>query len=189
MALASLPETKHMVKKLCVVDMTTRKTPLTGSFKRYIQKMKEIDSMGVTSKKEAEKILREVESDDAIVQFLLTNLVPFKKLHETAQVIAIKSGKRDPESLRIRVNLDAILASPVEIEEVIFGKPEEGRKDKLDSLFVYGTKAKYVLEEDRKDILEHFPSAKFAPVNAGHWLHAEKPEEFIQITTEFLKAN
>jgi pimeloyl-ACP methyl ester carboxylesterase len=167
--------------------MTTRPTPLTGKFIKYIEALQEINKKGVSTKKEAETILKSIEPDMSIVHFLLTNLVPFRDLHHTAkEVVKVVSGNSEESLLKVRVNLDAILQSPKEISEVVFDYPEKGRKAPLQSLFIYGTKADYVLEEDRKDILKHFPSAKFSPIDAGHWVHAEKPTEFVSAVKNFL---
>lgn len=41
--------------------------------------------------------------------------------------------------------------------------------------------------EDENDIKEMFPNAVFEYIDAGHWLHAEKPTEFLQLVYDFLR--
>jgi esterase len=54
-------------------------------------------------------------------------------------------------------------------------------------LFIRGAKSDYVLPEDEPLIREWFPAARVETiVEAGHWLHADKPEEFLRAVLEFL---
>ena len=55
------------------------------------------------------------------------------------------------------------------------------------ALFLSGSNSNYVRPEYRTTIRTYFPSAQFAKLNgAGHWLHAEKPREFIQTLQTWL---
>ena len=55
-------------------------------------------------------------------------------------------------------------------------------------LFINGGASSYVKEQDVLDIKLHFPNAILKTIEGtGHWLHAEKPEEFSQLVAEFLK--
>jgi pimeloyl-ACP methyl ester carboxylesterase len=57
------------------------------------------------------------------------------------------------------------------------------------TLFVRGGPSEYITRADQKIILKLFPRAKIETIpEAGHWLHAEKPEEFIRIVRSFLLA-
>ena len=51
------------------------------------------------------------------------------------------------------------------------------------TLFYHGGRSKYIIPSDYSNILTYFPNAQFRVMeNAGHWLHAENPNEFIRIT-------
>lgn len=64
-------------------------------------------------------------------------------------------------------------------EDARFGKP---------TLFLKGDKSNYILAEDTQTILKHFPDSKIVTIaNAGHWLHAENPKDFLIETIGFLK--
>ena len=55
------------------------------------------------------------------------------------------------------------------------------------TLFLGGSNSNYIRQEDLPDILEHFPNYQIEFVqDAGHWLHAEKPEAVIQEVRRFL---
>jgi esterase len=54
-------------------------------------------------------------------------------------------------------------------------------------LFVRGGDSDYIRDEDFREIKEFFPSAEFVTIpDAGHWLHAEKPEVLVKTLREFL---
>ncbi len=58
------------------------------------------------------------------------------------------------------------------------------------TLFVNGGSSDYILKSDREMILKQFPKAQFTEVEgAGHWLHAEKPNEFLKSVEGFLGAD
>ncbi|MEL6820123.1 MAG: alpha/beta fold hydrolase [Calditrichota bacterium] len=53
--------------------------------------------------------------------------------------------------------------------------------------FVNGSNSRYVQPADHPQILQHFPNADFRTVDgAGHWVHAEKPEGFMQSIADIL---
>jgi pimeloyl-ACP methyl ester carboxylesterase len=58
----------------------------------------------------------------------------------------------------------------------------------VDTLFVYGSKSKYIVPSDIDDIKAIFPMAKFEEMDAGHWIHAEQPEQLLSIIRAYLKA-
>jgi len=51
-----------------------------------------------------------------------------------------------------------------------------------------GEKSNYILDADFETIKKHFPEATIQTIeNAGHWLHAENPNDFFNKTISFLK--
>ncbi|MGB5369792.1 MAG: alpha/beta hydrolase, partial [Flavobacteriaceae bacterium] len=57
------------------------------------------------------------------------------------------------------------------------------------SLFIRGDRSEYVTLQDMAEIKRHFPSAILETVyGAGHWLHAENPEQFFNKTLAFIKS-
>jgi len=60
----------------------------------------------------------------------------------------------------------------------------------LPALFVRGANSDYVGTAEVAVIKRHFRNASIATIeSAGHWLHAEKPEEFFQLASQFLLEN
>ncbi|MGO4918337.1 alpha/beta fold hydrolase [Maribacter spongiicola] len=56
------------------------------------------------------------------------------------------------------------------------------------TLFLRGDKSEYVTKNDTEIIRRHFPKATVETIdNAGHWLHAENPDQFFEKSLTFLK--
>jgi pimeloyl-ACP methyl ester carboxylesterase len=56
------------------------------------------------------------------------------------------------------------------------------------SLFIRGALSKYVEDNDLPGIRRLFPKAVIATVpGAGHWVHADRPDEFYDILSRFLQ--
>jgi len=88
----------------------------------------------------------------------------------------------DNEQVQWRINLPALKAN---YNEFMKGVCSNWHSDII-SLFVYGEHSDYVTEQDRKNIKQLFPYAEFAAVPSGHWVHAERPQQFKQIVEDFL---
>ncbi|WP_333662844.1 alpha/beta fold hydrolase [Chishuiella changwenlii] len=55
------------------------------------------------------------------------------------------------------------------------------------TLFLGGANSNYILAEDEIMIKERFPNAEIKKIaNAGHWLHAENPKDFVTEVVNFL---
>jgi pimeloyl-ACP methyl ester carboxylesterase len=92
--------------------------------------------------------------------------------------------RRDDNSFAWRINLDALTESLPAIGEETSGhhpflKP---------TLFVRGGKSNYITADDKlNSIPALFPNSQVETVvDAGHWLHAEKPEEVFQLVKAFV---
>ncbi|CAM1373178.1 alpha/beta fold hydrolase [Tenacibaculum xiamenense] len=56
-----------------------------------------------------------------------------------------------------------------------------------DVLFISGEKSQYITADDTPLIKAHFPQARIESVaNAGHWLHAENPTDFLKTVVNFI---
>ncbi len=83
-----------------------------------------------------------------------------------------------------RMNLKVIAN---QLSNVVEGLPGNYRAD-LPALFIRGLNSDYVRDEDIPVIKQHFPRARIADIaGAGHWLHAEQPEQFLQHLKSFLQ--
>jgi esterase len=121
----------------------------------------------INSRNEADDVLKEYVSDAGTRQFLLKNL------------------QRKPEGgFSWKINLPIIREKLGNIgEDLLF----EGTFIKP-TLFIRGANSSYVLDSDLKRIREIFPDSKLETLDAGHWVQAEKPKEFVQVVTEWLSA-
>jgi pimeloyl-ACP methyl ester carboxylesterase len=55
-------------------------------------------------------------------------------------------------------------------------------------LFIKGANSNYILPEDYPSIRRIYPEAQIVEIpNAGHWLHAEQPELFMEAVWDFLQ--
>lgn len=120
----------------------------------------------LASRGEAERLLSEKIQDLSTRQFLLKNLF-----------------WKEKDQLAWRFNLDAI---EHHIEEV--GKdtyPENPVT--LPALFIAGERSGYIADQDRSEILVHFPAAKLAVApQAGHWVHADQPAWLLDTVETFI---
>ncbi len=58
------------------------------------------------------------------------------------------------------------------------------------ALFIRGGKSNYVKAEDEPMIRELFPQSEIKTIpEAAHWVHADQPEEFLRLVSEFLAVN
>ena len=89
----------------------------------------------------------------------------------------------DMKDRRWRLNLDVLEA---EMDKII-GFPQIDGTFEGPVLFLSGGNSDYVTAAHRPAIKALFPQARFAKIpGAGHWLHAEKPQEFIGSVAAFL---
>ena len=85
---------------------------------------------------------------------------------------------------RWSLNLDALGANM----DAITGFPELSGAYEGDTLFLTGGASDYVREAHRAEVVRLFPNARHEAIrDAGHWLHADKPREFLDAVNRFLE--
>ncbi len=73
------------------------------------------------------------------------------------------------------------------IDQIGTALPENAFFEKQ-TLFLRGGNSGYILDGDFENIKKHFPSSRVETIpNVGHWLHAENPTAFYEMTISFLK--
>lgn len=85
----------------------------------------------------------------------------------------------EDNTLRFRVPLSFIGESLDNMAEFPFSEAD-GKQYKGPTLFVRGTRSRYVSDKTIPAIKKFFPNAQIADVDAGHWLISENPEAFRQ---------
>jgi esterase len=151
--------------RLVVVDIAPAANPPT--LLAYVRAMRAVDLRGVTRRGEVDAQLAGTIVDTAERAFLLQNLV-------------FADGKA-----RWRLNLEAI-----EREfPAVSGFPElpAGAAYPGPTLFIAGASSNYIHPEHEALILRLFPQARIMRIEgAGHWVHAEQPQAFLQAVGPFL---
>ncbi len=56
-----------------------------------------------------------------------------------------------------------------------------------DVLFIRGGKSGYVTDGDISSLEVNMPNTQFVTINAGHWVHAERPQELLSAVRSFLR--
>jgi abhydrolase domain-containing protein 11 len=154
------------VERLVVVDVSPTRAPGTGDTMTAVSALCGIDLETVTSKRDLEDALSGQIPDKYVRQFLLTNL---ERSQETKQYTW-------------RVNLPTIAKSL----PVLKTFPHVKKTFTGPSLFLGGSNSNYITSADEPEIRRIFPNCTLQFVSgAGHWVHTDRPSEFVQAVTEF----
>jgi esterase len=155
----------HEVERLVVADIA----PVSYGPRHLgiVRAMRALDLAAIRRRGEADRLLAAAVPDAAERAFLLQNLV------------------FDDGVARWRLNLAAIeRAMPA-----LAGWPETRARYDGPALFVGGGRSDYLLPEYEPAIRRLFPQARVARIaDAGHWLHAERPQAFLDLVAPFLRA-
>lgn len=148
--------------KLIVVDIGVKTYP--AHHNQIIKGLLAVDTTNLSSRSVAEEQMEPFISSYGVRQFLLKNLYWKEK------------GK-----LKWRMNIPVL---DREMDKILLGLPAE--EVFVRTLFIRGLASDYILDEDI-DLLENrFPDMYLVSIeNAGHWVHAEAPEEFIEAVLTF----
>ncbi|MBW0541271.1 hypothetical protein O181_080986 [Austropuccinia psidii MF-1] len=184
MAFALQNPQSSMISKLIVIDISPAKGPISDNFKTYLEAMKEINSSPVTTRKQADEILSKYEQDIGVRQFLLTNLVrlPLDSIGETYQI------RLPLEVLDEQISTDGIGDFPFDPPIASASNSSQGPRYKKSSLFIKGAHSKYINRHNMPVIEAFFTNHQLVTLDTGHWVHAEKPKEFIETITQFMKS-
>ena len=147
---------------LVVVDIAPVTYP--HSHRPLVESMNALDLTAVHTRRDAERELEPDIPDKALRQFLLQNLR------------SVEGG------LRWRINLDVIHRQM----DALTGFDIAPGHSNIPALFIYGTQSDYVTPQITPRIMDRFPNARLRAIQeAGHWLHAEKPNAMIDALKDF----
>lgn len=136
-------------------------------FKSLVDAMNSLDLKSLKNRNDAETKLRKTINETGIVQFILQNLM------------------RPEGKFCWRINLEQITASLSSISK--FPESLNNMNCRLPTLFLGGAESDYLLNIYNTAIYQYFPSAEITMIEgAGHWLHAEKPKEFLNEVKTFI---
>jgi pimeloyl-ACP methyl ester carboxylesterase len=154
----------NLVAKLVVVDIAPKY--YEPHHQQILDGLTALEDADLESRQEADKLLSEFISEKPIRLFLLKNL------------------KRKSEGTYcLKVNLETLKNN---IEEVGRSLPQD-KSFNGPTLFIKGGNSNYIKEEDKPNIKDQFPEVEFKEIaNAGHWVHAEKMNDFYKAVVNFL---
>ena len=154
-----------LVEKLVVVDMAPR--PYGRGHDDVFAALHALDPASLQDRREAEEQMKPHMEDAGVRMFLLKNLA--------------RDGE---EGFRWRMNLKVL---DRDYENLIAPVGTLGQDFPRPALFVRGGKSGYVKDADIDGIRYLFPAATIETVaGAGHWVHAEAPEELYGLVRGFL---
>jgi len=160
-----------LVDRLCVVDVSPVDYGTGIDFAAYIQAMQGLDLATLKERAAADAALADAVPHPTVRGFLLQNL------------------RREDGGWRWQVNLDVLGAELAKVS----GWPA----DQLDGvsaypgkvLWVAGARSPYVQQEYVAAMDRWFPRNRRVVVkSAGHWVHSEQPEVFLEVLRRFVDA-
>ncbi|XP_062947531.1 sn-1-specific diacylglycerol lipase ABHD11 [Cynocephalus volans] len=159
----------ELVERLIAVDISPVESTSVSHFGIYVAAMKAINIPDEAPRSHARKLADEqlstVVQNMAVRQYLLTNLV---------EVEGHFVWKLNLDALA--QHMDKILAFPARQES--YPRP---------TLFLLGGNSQFVQPSHHPEIRRLFPRAQMQTVpNAGHWVHADQPQDFIAAIRGFL---
>ncbi len=150
----------EMVEKLIVVDIGPQK--YKGGHQTIFEALFALDLSKTANRKEAESQLATRIDEAAVRQFLLKNLSRNKETGQYQWKMNLPS---------IHTNYERILEA-IESDDTYDGE----------TLFINGGKSDYISPSDMPNIQKFFPQATLTTIpQAGHWVHAEAPNEFFEL--------
>lgn len=157
-------EHPDLVGKLVVADISPR--AYRPHHNEILAALNSIDFTIHTSRQLVDTQLQKWIPEIGVRQFLLKNVY-----------------WREKGVLDFRFNLPSLTENNPEVGKAL---PSEAKFEKP-TLFLSGGNSGYISERDLPYLSAHFPNHQLARIsNAGHWLHAEKPNDFLRIVLDFL---
>jgi pimeloyl-ACP methyl ester carboxylesterase len=158
-----------LVERLCVVDVSPVAYDHLSLFEGYVAAMRGLDLRSLSQRADADAALADAVPDATVRAFLLQNL------------------RRDGDGWRWQANLDVLGAELPVIggwpEDELAGTPPYGGP----VLWVAGATSDYVAPAYAEAMDRWFPRNRLVTVKeAGHWVHSERPEVFVEVLRQFL---
>lgn len=152
----------ELLDKLIVVDIGIKTYPMHHN--EILNGLEAIDLNQIQTRGEAEEAMLPFVSSPGVRQFLLKNLY-----------------WKEKGVLAWRMNIAALSA---EMPLILNQLPNT--EVMTPTLFIRGALSNYILDEDWDDIEQLFPDSTLETIeNAGHWVHAEAPKEFLNLVLTF----
>ncbi len=151
------------LSKLIVVDISVREYEV--HHQSILAGLNAVDFQNVKTRGQADKQMAEHIDNLGVRQFLLKNLY-----------------RNSEKKFAWRINLPVLTRT---IGEIVAGI-SSSKSQSTESLFIRGLNSDYILDSDEDLIKSTFSEAEFVRINAGHWVHAEKPNELFDAVKSFI---
>ncbi len=136
----------------------------------YVEVMRAIDPARAGSRSEVQRVLQDRLPDPSVAGFLAQNLVS------------------RPEGLAWRINLEAIAAAMPVLRS--FPDALRARRCGAPLTVIAGADSAYVTHADGREFAPMFDDVRIEVIaGAGHWVHADRPQEFVAIVRRTLGAD
>jgi len=156
----------QLLEKLIIVDISPKH--YEPHHDEILESLLELKNSHLSSRTEAEDILKKNIQNTGVRLFLLKNL---KRLNDN--------------TLAVKPNIEAFIANKEHIGQALPATVQIG----VDTLFVKGANSDYINQADLPLIAQQFSNARIETIqNAGHWVHAENPKAFFNTVMKFIKA-
>lgn len=152
-----------MLDRLIVVDIAPKAYPVHHD--SIVEGLKAIPIESIQSRNQADEVLSGFVPEPDVRQFLLKNL-----------------SRKPSGGFTWKINLSVIdknlelISADIQYLGIYSGP----------TLFVRGAHSQYVKDEDRQRIKDLFPNSTLITMDTGHWVQAEKPNEFVEVVKNFL---
>lgn len=157
---ANYPE---LLSKLIVVDIAPKYYPV--HHQTILSGLRSLNLKTLESRGEADEALASYIPVTMTRQFLLKNL------------------RRDADGFAWKINLKVIEDNIENVGKALISK----HMIECPTLFIRGSESDYITDEDQELIEEFFNDARIVTIEgAGHWIHAEQPDELCQIIEDFI---
>lgn len=167
---ANYPE---KVEKLVIADIAPKNYLEMNESSQYhlhrniLLAMQDVDFSRIQNRNQVDDQLSEKIDDQRIRKFLLKNTKRDKKSHQ----------------YQWRLNVPVLYDY---LDEIVGGVNRQWLDDRIPIsnypvIFIRGQKSNYISKQDESLIKDIYPEASIVDIpGAGHWLHAEKPKEFMK---------
>jgi esterase len=156
---------QEMLEKLIVLDIAP--VQYENNFTHLVDAMLALDLTNISSRNQANDMLKPDIEDAGVRLFLLQNLF------------------HDAQGFQWRINLPAIKAALPDISA--FPTFTWSSKHSGPTLFLGGATSDYILPEYHDEIMSFFPTAQiFSITDADHWVHTDQPQRVLEEISRFL---
>lgn len=154
-----------IARKIIVADIAPR--AYEPHHDAVLKALNAVDFSKIKTRKEAEAVMNEYIHDFGTRQFLLKN-------------IYWKDNANNVMDWRFNLRV-------IDRDYDNIGVEAPDSSSNVETLFMRGEKSNYITDKDLPDIEQRFPNYKLVTIpGSGHWIHAEKPNEFFEEVMKFI---